>query len=75
MTLQELKKYEGQVIQYLYRGKYKEYILAYVQIEEFVKGYDTYLYEVGSIRLNYIDCTDKVWQGFWTKHIDRVRIK
>ena len=71
--LQRLKKHEGEVVEYLYRGKYRKMTLAAVQVEE---GRINEIYEsyIGEVRLNYLDNKQREWDGFWTNKIDRIRI-
>ncbi len=88
MTLKQLKKIEGQTIEFLFRGKYRPFILEAVQDKEpctcsvvsdehkknhLIKGcYQSYF---GEVRLNYAygDNTKREWDGFWTKKIELIR--
>lgn len=89
MTIDELKQYEGQEIEYLYRGKYRPFILKAVQntppnlsrsmTEEeknkyFVEG--KYQGDLGDFRINYNygDPRKREWDGFWTNKLDRIRL-
>jgi hypothetical protein len=72
--LSKLKRHEGQVVEYLYRGKYRKMLMVAVQSEPgLIKG--IYQVDVGYVRLDYID-KDVVreWWGYWTKHIDKIRL-
>lgn len=73
--LNKLKEYEGKVIEYFYRGKYRQFLLIAVQTEEDVITIHDgrkYMGFVGEIRLDYVDGKNRDWFGFWTKRIERV---
>ena len=72
-TLAELKKLEGQDVEYLFRDKYRRMNMAAVQTDENrIKG--CYKGYVGEVRLNYTDGKPREWDGFWTNKLDRIRI-
>ena len=74
MTIEELKIHEGEVVEYLYRGKYRKMLMVAVQSEPgLIKG--IYQADVGYVRLNYIDKNViREYAGYWTKHIERIRL-
>jgi hypothetical protein len=72
--LHALKKHEGKMVEYFYRGKYRQMLLAAVQTEEGVKINGTYMSFVGDVRLNYTDGKTRDWNGFWTTKLRRIKV-
>ncbi len=70
--IHELKKNEGQIVEYFYRGKYRKMRLFYVQNETSLMGNGCPT-TIGNIRLVYVDDKYREWAGFWTNKIERVR--
>lgn len=75
MNLQELKQKEGEIVEYFYRGKYRQYKLIAVQLDDnkIIKNDISYHAEIGKFRLDYIDDVIREWDGFWTDKIDRIK--
>lgn len=74
MTIEELKAHEGEIVEYLYRGKYRKMLMQAVQSEPgLIKG--IYQADVGYVRLDYLDKNvAREWWGYWTKYIERIRV-
>lgn len=75
MNLEQLKQKEGEIVEYFYRGKYRQYKLVAVQLDEhkIIKNDISYHAEVGKFRLDYIDDKIREWGGFWTDKISNIK--